>query len=110
MSKIKELPKSATVAWSATAQYSDLIAAGTAAGTIGLDFDTSSQLEIYSLDIKDASTNLSLVGKTTASNRFHKLVWGQASGTDRTHGILAGGMDNGAVALWDPAKIIAYVV
>lgn len=125
MSKIKELQRRATIAWSASSHHSDLIAAGTAAGTIDLDFDTSSILEICSLNINNSrdnnnskrelsdnrdSLNMLVVGKTSSVNRFHKVVWGPpiANG-DRTHGIIAGGMDNGSVTLWDPSKIIAYV-
>lgn len=95
------------MAWSVSTARPDLIAAGTMAGTVGLDFDTSAQLEIFSLDLDNPSPNLSLVGKTTSNNMFHKIVWGQSS--NGKYGILAGGMDNGTITIWDPAKISRYV-
>jgi protein transport protein SEC31 len=38
-------------------------------------------------------------------NRFNKLVWGNVSSTS-PHGIIAGGLENGELTLWDPSKII----
>lgn len=77
------------------------------AGTVGLDFDTSAQLEVFALDLDNSSSSLSLVGKTTSTNMFHKIVWGQSA--NGKYGILAGGMDNGTITIWDPEKISAYV-
>jgi protein transport protein SEC31 len=107
MSKLKELQRRSTVAWSVSTVRPDLIAAGTMAGTVGLDWDTSAQLEIFSLDLDDSSHDLKLLGKTTSANMFHKIVWGQSS--NGKYGILAGGMDNGTITIWDPAKISRYV-
>ena len=39
--------------------------------------------------------------------RFNRLRWGYTEDAARPHGILAAGMENGELALWDPAKIIA---
>lgn len=108
MSKLKELQRRSTIAWSVSSGRPDLLAAGTMAGTVGLDFDTSAQLEVFSLDLDSSSPNLSLVGKTTSSNMFHKIVWGQSA--NGKYGILAGGMDNGTITIWDPAKISTYVI
>src|ERR1700677_939167 len=40
MSKLKELQRRSTIAWSVSSGRPDLLAAGTMAGTVGLDFDT----------------------------------------------------------------------
>lgn len=37
--------------------------------------------------------------------RFNKLVWGNASSTN-PYGIIAGGLENGVLSLWDPSKIL----
>ncbi len=108
MSKLKELQRRSTVAWSMSPVRPNLLAVGTMAGTVGLDFDTSAQLEIFSLDVDNDSKDLSLVGKASSNNMFHKIVWGQS--TNGKYGILAGGMDNGAITIWDPATISRYVV
>jgi protein transport protein SEC31 len=108
MSKLKELQRRSTIAWSVSSGRPDLLAAGTMAGTVGLDFDTSAQLEVFSLDLESNSTNLTLVGKTTSTNMFHKIVWGNS--TNGKYGILAGGMDNGTITIWDPATISTYAL
>jgi len=37
-------------------------------------------------------------------NRFDRLVWGIAN--DKTYGIVAGGLENGEIDLYDPAVIL----
>jgi protein transport protein SEC31 len=37
--------------------------------------------------------------------RFNKLVWGNATSTN-PYGIIAGGLENNHLVLWDPSKII----
>eukprot|EP01132_Coremiostelium_polycephalum_P009151 gene9151-11217_t len=108
MSKLKEIQRQATVSWSPITDQPDLIVSGTVAGTIGVDFDTSSHLEIFSLDITNDSPQMTLKGKTTSSNRFNKIAWGAASGNSPL-GIIAGAMDNNTISLWNPAKILEGV-
>ena len=43
-----------------------------------------------------------------ARYRFNRIAWGQVH-KDRSRGVIAAGMENGEIALWDPAKIIAHV-
>lgn len=38
--------------------------------------------------------------------RFNRLAWGGVDAT-RPQGVIAAGMENGELALWDPAKIVA---
>ena len=40
------------------------------------------------------------------SCRFNRLAWGHADST-RSQGVIAAGLENGELALWDPAKILA---
>ena len=45
-------------------------------------------------------------------NRFNRLAWGFVDNA-RPRGVIAAGMENGELSLWDPAKILAsaeYVV
>ena len=49
------------------------------------------------------------VGSMASDSRFHKLVW-SPHGMDQTespNGFLIGGADNGAVHIWNPAKLMA---
>lgn len=44
--------------------------------------------------------------------RFNRLAWGHVDG-NRPQGVIAAGLENGELALWDPAKVLAgagYVV
>ena len=38
-------------------------------------------------------------------HRFNRIAWGQVH-RDRSCGVIAAGMENGELALWDPAKIV----
>jgi hypothetical protein len=39
--------------------------------------------------------------------RFNRLAWGYVEPQTRPRGVIAAGMENGELALWDPEKIIA---
>lgn len=41
-----------------------------------------------------------------AAPRFNRLAWGHVDAS-RPHGIIAAGLENGELALWDPSKIIS---
>ena len=98
--RLLEIDRSAAVAWSALPQHPSLLATGTVAGTMGIDFDTSAHLELFSVDF--AKKTSTLIGKTSAPDCFHKLVWGLGNQTTSfPRGIIAGGLANGAVVLWD---------
>eukprot|EP01113_Clastostelium_recurvatum_P048040 TRINITY_DN865_c0_g1_i3.p1 TRINITY_DN865_c0_g1~~TRINITY_DN865_c0_g1_i3.p1 ORF type:complete len:1250 (+),score=350.23 TRINITY_DN865_c0_g1_i3:202-3951(+) len=107
MSLLKSVQRRSTIAWSSTPSCPDFIAAGTVAGTIGLDFDTSAQLELFKLDMKNPDTQLTPLGRATTSARFHKICWGSMGSTGSyPYGVIAGGMESGAVSIWNPAKIM----
>jgi protein transport protein SEC31 len=38
--------------------------------------------------------------------RFNRLAWGSVNNS-RPEGVIAAGMENGELALWDPVKILA---
>ncbi|GAM22651.1 hypothetical protein SAMD00019534_058260 [Acytostelium subglobosum LB1] len=105
MSKLKEIQNQATFAWSPLVDRADLIAAGTVTGTIGADFDTTSKIELYSMDITNASPQMTLKGSVSAPNRFNKIVWLPAH-ADQTNGLIIGGMESGAISIWNPSKIL----
>ncbi|KAI7903232.1 uncharacterized protein BX663DRAFT_551537 [Cokeromyces recurvatus] len=103
--RLSEINKTAFFAWS-PGQQTPLIAAGTAAGAFDDSFSNASELELFKLDIKNSSSNnIESVGKISCASRFNKLVWGYAS-TDKPYGIIAGGLDNNELCLWDPSKMM----
>ncbi|KAF5386280.1 hypothetical protein D9757_008596 [Collybiopsis confluens] len=89
-----------TFAWSPYASL-PLLATGTVAGALDESFSNESQLEIWAPDFLDKH-ELDL--GTPGQNGPKGFVKDTAS---RPKGVIAAGMENGELALWDPAKILA---
>ena len=107
--KISGVNRSATVAWGASSEHASLLAAGTVAGAISDNFDSSAHLEVFKLDMSSQTGELSLLGSVPSSERFHRLAWGTKGMENGSmpHGILAGGCVDGTVKIYSPTKIIA---
>jgi hypothetical protein len=41
------------------------------------------------------------------THRFSKLAWGHVKLPERPSGVLAAGMEDGGLCVWDPTKIVA---
>ncbi|XP_020585788.1 protein transport protein SEC31 homolog B isoform X2 [Phalaenopsis equestris] len=105
MACIKSAPRSALAAFSPDAPY---LAAGTMAGAVDLSFSSSANLEIFKLDFQSDSQELPVVGACPSSDRFNRLSWGKAkSGSgEYSFGLIAGGLADGTINVWNPAKLI----
>ncbi|KAG6812361.1 hypothetical protein H0H92_003261 [Tricholoma furcatifolium] len=118
--KLKEIHRTSTFAWSPTASL-PLLATGTVAGALDESFSNESQLEIWAPDFLDRDEyDLGGVGqngprgvvkdssriRVNQAVRFNRLAWG---GVYDAHpqGVIAAGMENGELALWNPSKILA---
>lgn len=101
-----EVERTATVAWSSLSNQTNLMAVGTMAGTLDMNFDTTANLEIVQLDVSTGKSNV--VGTTSVAERFNKLTWGAFGANTGVHssGVIAGGLANGSILVWDAAKII----
>ncbi|KAJ1827278.1 protein transport protein S31 [Coemansia sp. RSA 2599] len=100
------IERTAIPAWGPQ-QSESLIAAGTVAGAMDATFSNTSELEIFRLGASDdAAGALESIGKVEAAARFQRLAWSGKSGSHDL-GVLAGGLENGDVAVWDPARIMA---
>ncbi|KAF8485415.1 hypothetical protein JB92DRAFT_3131473 [Gautieria morchelliformis] len=86
--KLKEIHRTSTFAWSPSLSI-PLLATGTVAGA---------------LDEGDAGQPGPKASVTTTS-RFNRLAWGYVDSA-RPRGVLAAGMENGELGIWDPAKIL----
>ncbi|KIJ63089.1 hypothetical protein HYDPIDRAFT_182419 [Hydnomerulius pinastri MD-312] len=111
--KQKEIQRTATFAWSPTSSL-PLIATGTVAGALDESFSNESQLEIWQPDFMNknefylgAEVDSKPKGFVTDTSRFNRIAWGQVH-KDRSRGVIAAGMENGELALWDPAKIVEH--
>ncbi|PNH07174.1 Protein transport protein Sec31A [Tetrabaena socialis] len=103
---VKQIDRSATAAFCPHAPF---LAAGTVAGAIDISFSTSSVLELFSLDFASNAESLTPCGTVAAPERFNRLAWGQHIGSDQSFprlGLLAGGLADGSVSLWDPTVLL----
>ena len=108
--RVSYIDRSATVAWGATSDTSSLVATGTVAGAISDSFDSSASLELFSIDLGSRTGQMDLLGSVPLSERFHKLTWG-TYGVDQgtlPYGMLAGGMVDGTVKVFDPKRLAKY--
>ena len=106
MAKLKQVHRSANMAWSPVPHSATLLATATSAGSLGDSFDASASLEILSLDVANPSADMPVVGRVEIANRVQDLAWG-AQGT-RSHGLLAAGFSTGAISVWDPELILTH--
>ncbi|KAJ8097316.1 hypothetical protein POJ06DRAFT_261049 [Lipomyces tetrasporus] len=108
MVKLKEIPRTATFAWSPGPQL-PFIATGTVAGAVDADFSSKSTLELWDLNLVDKSTNgfqlSSPVVTVGTEARFHDLIWGGITASHPS-GIIAGAQENGTLMLWDPEALL----
>ncbi|KAF8970326.1 hypothetical protein BDZ97DRAFT_1902055 [Flammula alnicola] len=110
--KLKEIHRTSTFAWSPSASL-PLLATGTVAGALDESFSNESLLEIWAPDFLDREEfDLGVEGQhgpkghVTDTARFNRLAWGHVDAS-RPQGVIAAGLENGELALWDPAKILA---
>ncbi|KAF9057047.1 hypothetical protein BJ165DRAFT_1418148 [Panaeolus papilionaceus] len=110
--KLKQIHRTSTFAWSPYASI-PLLATGTVAGALDESFSNESQLEIWAPNFLDKNEfDLGIEGITAPKGvikdtaRFNRLAWGSAD-AHRPQGVIAAGLENGELALCDPAKILA---
>ncbi|CAD6913139.1 unnamed protein product [Tilletia controversa] len=106
------IPRTATFAWSPyelTSEVHPYLATGTVAGALDESFSNESTLELWQphADQQPSSKNNALapLASLSSSARFNRLAWGNVS-SSRPKGVLAAGLENGELALWDPVKIL----
>ena len=106
---LAEIHRAAKVSFCPSPLYPSLLAAGTIAGTIDDSFETRSSLELYDLALSSSPTPSPplLLGSLTTKDTFHSVAWGiKGVGGELSHGLIAGGMSDGSVNIWNAAAII----
>ncbi|XP_038980631.1 protein transport protein SEC31 homolog B-like isoform X3 [Phoenix dactylifera] len=108
MACIKSAPRSALAAFAPDAPY---LAAGTMAGAVDLSFSSSANLEIFKLDFQSEAQELPVVGACPSSERFNRLSWGRPGFASEEYslGLVAGGLCDGSIGVWNPLKLIRYL-
>ncbi|ENN70527.1 hypothetical protein HUJ04_007968 [Dendroctonus ponderosae] len=102
--KVKDIERTANVAWSPKNQSPIYLAAGTAASQLDASFNTNAALEIYALNITEPGPDTRLVSTLASEHRFHKLIWG-SSGADPIGTIIAG-CDDGLLQIYSASKLL----
>lgn len=106
--KIKEIHRTANVSWSPAKKYPTYLAAATAAQQLDATFSTSACLELYKLDVGNASKELELEAFINIDSRLNKLVWSTNDDllNNEMPDLLIGGADEGKLFIWDPNLIL----
>ncbi|NXF36356.1 SC31B protein, partial [Nyctibius bracteatus] len=106
--KLKEIERTAVQAWSPATNHPIYLATGTSAQQLDASFSTNATLEIFEVDFRDPSLDMKQKGTLTASNRFHKLIWGNfGNGSPESSGVIIGGGDNGVLTMYSVHHILA---
>uniref|UniRef100_A0A8C3UKN0 Protein transport protein Sec31A n=1 Tax=Catharus ustulatus TaxID=91951 RepID=A0A8C3UKN0_CATUS len=105
--KLKEIERTAVQAWSPANNHPIYLATGTSAQQLDASFSTNANLEIFEVDFRDPSLDMKQKGALPASNRFHKLMWGNfGNGSAEPSGVLVGGGDNGVLTMYSVQRIL----
>ncbi|CAL1529193.1 unnamed protein product [Lymnaea stagnalis] len=103
--RVKEIDRTANMAWSPENQYPIYVATGTAAQQLDATFSTTSALELYSLNLAEATLDMPMVASVPSDVRFHKVVWGPQKDTES--GVIIGGGENGSIHVYSADKLLA---
>ncbi|RAK96270.1 putative protein transport protein (SEC31) [Aspergillus ibericus CBS 121593] len=105
MVRLREIPRTATFAWSPGAA-SPLIATGTRAGAVDVDFSNQTCLELWDLALSRHETGgeLQPVAKIDTDSGFNDLAWTESE--DNSRGVIAGALESGSLDLWDADKLL----
>uniref|UniRef100_A0A8C0V5W2 Protein transport protein Sec31A n=1 Tax=Cyanistes caeruleus TaxID=156563 RepID=A0A8C0V5W2_CYACU len=105
--KLKEIERTAVQAWSPATTHPIYLASGTSAQQLDASFSTNATLEIFEVDFRDPSLDMKQKGTLPASNRFHKLIWGNfGNGSAESSGVIIGGGDNGVLTMYSVHQIL----
>ncbi|KAG8188070.1 hypothetical protein JTE90_014309 [Oedothorax gibbosus] len=106
--KVKEIDRTANIAWSPAAHHPIYLAAGTAAQQLDATFSTTAALEIYALNLTEPGLDMCMKGSVVSDFRFHKVVWGceGMKTSELSSGVIVGGADGGNIMIYDASKLI----
>ena len=100
-----------TVAWSPLEEKEGSHRRGIQGGRRGGFDDYGGELELFSFDVSDSANvdgGLAKLGGAKTSVKFESLAWTKYAGSSGQFplGVVAGGMADGTVKIWDPQKVI----
>lgn len=103
---LREIPRTATFAWS-SGTSSPFLATGTKAGAVDEGFSNETQLELWDLDLDSPQQGRELkpAASISTDSRFNDVAWTNRD-DDQSRGIIAGALENGSLDLWDADKLL----
>ena len=104
--RLREIQSSSTFAWSPLPSKGGLLACGSVAGALGDNFDAEATLEIYSLALEEGGESMPKLGAVRTHDRFNRITWGSITGPEDPYGLIAGGLVDGTVQIWDARAIV----
>ena len=102
MVKLCEINQTATFAWSHDSL--PLMATGTLAGVMDDTFSSDSVLQIYDV-FSSTQGNSKPLYSGAANAKYNSIAWSGAS-KDHSRGILAAGLENSTIELYDPEAVL----
>ncbi|XP_031353039.1 protein transport protein Sec31A isoform X2 [Photinus pyralis] len=103
--KVKDLERTANIAWSPSNEHPIFLAAGTAGQQLDASFNTNAVIEIYSLNLSEPGLDMEPKVSVPAEHRFHKLIWGSYDKSSE-HGTIVGGCDRGLIEIYNVSKLL----
>ncbi|CAK0805672.1 unnamed protein product, partial [Prorocentrum cordatum] len=109
---LKQCPRTAKVAWCPTPASPSLLALGSsansAAGSFGNDGGEGATLDFVSFDPAKPGNQMEVIAsvKPERGLKFASMSWGKVSREGFPNGVLAGGLQEGVVSLWNPYAIL----
>ncbi|SCV67953.1 BQ2448_74 [Microbotryum intermedium] len=128
---VTSIPRTAVSIWSPQQlrRATPLLATGTVSGALDASFSSDSLLELWDpfasapsstpqvegLDLGNQNQNhqgLDQIELTTplaslaVGSRFNRLAWGYIKQPDKPLGVIAAGLENGEIGLWDSSRLI----
>ncbi|KOB72553.1 putative vesicle associated protein [Operophtera brumata] len=98
--KLKELKRTVNVCWSPAEHHPVTLAAGSSAQQVDATFNSSSYLELYSLNLEDPGQDLELKSSLQTEHKFQKIVWSGAN-------VIVGGCDGGLLQFYSVDKLLS---
>jgi len=92
-----------TLAWCPEEKGKNLFAIGSNQKHLTANFQSTISLEIVDANLSQQGPNMKIKGSLQYDTCFSKLAWGVHPNLEM--GLLAGGMESGALTFWDPAKV-----
>jgi len=92
-----------TLAWCPEETGRNLFAIGSNQKHLTANFQSTISLEIVDANLSGAGKEMNIKGSLQYDTCFSKLAWGAHPNLEM--GLLAGGMESGALTFWDPAKV-----